>query len=122
MGVESVSAAVRDARQNAKNNKIKNIKFVAGKAEEVSGELIEKHGKPDVVIVDPPRKGCDPELLQTILDMDPSKIIYVSCNPSTLARDLSMLAEVYRVDRVQPVDLFPHTFHIESVARLTRTG
>ena len=122
VGVESVNAAVKDARANAKNNNILNIKFVTGKAEEVAGELIEKHGKPDIVIVDPPRKGCEPGLLQTIKDMDPKKIIYVSCNPSTLARDLKILCEGkrFKPGRIQPVDMFPFTSHVETVCMLER--
>ncbi|MCD6322848.1 MAG: 23S rRNA (uracil(1939)-C(5))-methyltransferase RlmD [Clostridiales bacterium] len=122
VGVESVPEAVEDAKENAKNNKIENIEFVLGKAENVSSELVEKHGKPDVVIVDPPRKGCEPELLKTILKMGPEKIIYVSCNPSTLARDLQILCAngVYKPGKVQPIDMFPFTSHVETVTLLER--
>jgi len=122
VGVESVSDAVKDARANARDNEIKNIKFVIGKAEEVAGDLIEKHGKPNIVVVDPPRKGCEETLLKSVLDMAPDKIIYVSCNPSTLARDLQVLCEnkKYKPGKVQPVDMFPFTSHVETVCLLKR--
>ncbi len=124
IGVESVAAAVKDARANAKENGIKNIKFVTGKAEEVSEELIEKHGKPNVVVIDPPRKGCNETLLKSIMNMAPDKIIYVSCNPSTLARDLKVLCvnNSYKPGKVQPVDMFPFTSHVETICLLKRKG
>jgi 23S rRNA (uracil1939-C5)-methyltransferase len=119
VGVEAVYSAVRDARANARNNEIKNIKFVHGKAEEVAGELVEKHGKPDLIVVDPPRKGCDENLLGTILNLKPDKVIYVSCNPATLARDLKVLCDGgYCPGKVQPVDMFPFTSHVETVVML----
>lgn len=122
IGVESVAAAVKDAKANAKVNGIKNLKFVQGKAEEVADELIEKHGKPNVVIVDPPRKGCAEKLLNTIVNMKPKKIIYVSCNPATLARDLKILCDKgFCPGKVQPVDMFPFTSHVETVVMLTKT-
>ncbi|MCK5759371.1 MAG: 23S rRNA (uracil(1939)-C(5))-methyltransferase RlmD [Clostridiales bacterium] len=122
VGVESVPEAVEDAKANAKDNKLENIEFVLGKAEDVSNELVEKYGKPDVVIIDPPRKGCEPELLQTILNMKPEKVIYVSCNPSTLARDLQILCtdKGYKPGKVHPVDMFPFTSHVECYVMLTR--
>lgn len=124
VGVESVPEAIEDAKANAKDNNIENMTFVLGKAEEVSGELVEKYGKPDVVIVDPPRKGCEPELLKSILAMKPKKIIYVSCNPSTLARDLQILCSEkgYKPGKVQPIDMFPFTSHVETVVLMTRVG
>ena len=122
VGVESVPEAVEDAKANAKDNKLENIEFVLGKAEDVSGELVKKYGKPDVVIIDPPRKGCEPELLKTILDMKPEKVIYVSCNPSTLARDLQILCtdKGYKPGKVHPIDMFPFTSHVECYIMLTR--
>jgi len=124
VGVESVSEAVVDAQANAKENNLENIEFVLGKAEEVSGELVKKHGKPDIVIIDPPRKGCEPELLQTVLKMSPKKVIYVSCNPSTLARDLQILCAkgTYKPGKVHPVDMFPFTSHVETVVMLSKVG
>jgi 23S rRNA (uracil1939-C5)-methyltransferase len=122
VGVESVRSAVRDARANARHNNVKNIRFVEGKAEEVTDELVEKYGKPDVVVVDPPRKGCDEKLLKSILKMGPDKIIYVSCNPSTFARDLKTLCEKgeYSPGKVQPIDMFPFTSHVETVVLMSR--
>jgi 23S rRNA (uracil1939-C5)-methyltransferase len=119
VGVEAVYTAVRDARANARHNEIKNIKFVHGKAEKVAGELVEKHGNPDVIVVDPPRKGCDENLLDTIINLKPKKVIYVSCNPATLARDLKVLCGGgYYPGKVQPVDMFPFTSHVETVVML----
>ena len=118
-GIEIVESAIADARRNAEINGVDNCRFIQGDMREVLPGLEET---PDVMVIDPPRAGMHKDVVAQVLDMAPEKIVYVSCNPSTLARDLAMLAEVYHVDRVQPVDLFPHTFHIESVARLTRTG
>ncbi|MBN1624777.1 MAG: 23S rRNA (uracil(1939)-C(5))-methyltransferase RlmD [Clostridia bacterium] len=122
IGVESVGSAVKDARINAKNNNLKNIKFELGLAEEVAGELKDKHGKPDVVVVDPPRKGCERVLLDTIIEMGPQKIIYVSCDPATMARDLKILCDNtgYSIGKVQPVDMFPFTSHVETVVLMSR--
>lgn len=120
-GVESVSAAVADARINAQINDIDNAVFIPGKAEYEIDALLESGINPDTVIVDPPRKGCDPELLGAIMAADVPKLVYVSCNPATLARDLKILGESYQAERVQPVDLFPQTGHVECVCLLTRT-
>jgi 23S rRNA (uracil1939-C5)-methyltransferase len=122
VGVEVVEDAIEDAKKNAALNGIENVEFLVGEAERVIPELYEKRGlRADVVVVDPPRKGCDEALLQTIVDMKPERVIYVSCNPSTLARDLRFLEDRgYKTQEVQPVDMFPHTYHIESVARLVR--
>lgn len=116
IGIEVVGDAVRDARENAKTNGIKNAEFIEGEAEKILPELA-KHGiNPDVIVVDPPRKGCEKEVLSAMSKMQPGKIIYVSCNPATLARDLGILKELgYEVKIVQPVDMFPHTHHIECV-------
>ncbi len=122
IGIESVESAVMDGRTNAANNNLSNIVFEEGLAEEITGELVEKHGKADVVVVDPPRKGCEPKLLNTILSMNPNKIIYVSCNPATLARDMKILCENdgYKVGKIQPVDMFPFTSHVETVVLMSR--
>lgn len=113
-GIEVVEDAIKDAKKNAAANGVDNAEFIAGEAERVIPGMYEKGIKADVVVVDPPRKGCDQVVLETMVKMQPSRIVYVSCNPSTLARDLNYLAENgYRVDEVQPVDMFPHTAHTE---------
>ena len=121
-GVEIVPEAIADARKNAERNGITNAAFAVGAAEEVIPELYREEGiAADVVVVDPPRKGCDARLLETILQIAPEKVVYVSCNPATLARDLAVLAAGgYHIREVQPVDQFPHTNHIENVCLLTR--
>lgn len=122
VGVEEVPAAVADAINNAKENKINNIIFEEGKAESITGNLVKTHGKPDIVVIDPPRKGCEPELLQSILDIAPQKVIYVSCNPATLARDLKILCAggEYVPGKVQPVDMFPFTSHVECLVLMSK--
>ncbi|MEK5428805.1 23S rRNA (uracil(1939)-C(5))-methyltransferase RlmD [Cytobacillus sp. FSL R7-0680] len=116
-GVEIVPEAIEDAKRNAELNNITNANFAVGKAEEVIPAWYEKGHKADVLVVDPPRKGCDEALLQTIIDMKPKKVVYVSCNPGTLARDLRVLEDGgYRTVEVQPVDMFPQTMHVECVA------
>lgn len=118
-GVEIVDTAIENAKVNAKENNIKNAEFIVGKSEEVIPELIEKGIKADVVVVDPPRKGCDRVLLEAIGKMKPERVVYVSCDPGTLARDLGVLEELgYRTLKVQPVDMFPQTGHIECVVKL----
>lgn len=118
-GVEVVSEAIRDAERNAELNGIKNAEFAVGKAEEVIPKWYAEGIKADVLVVDPPRKGCDEALLNTIVEMKPKKVVYVSCNPATLARDLRILEDGgYQTLEVQPVDMFPHTTHVESVAKL----
>lgn len=120
-GVEVVEAAIIDAKKNATVNHIENIEFIAGEAEKVIPDLYEKGIRGDVVVVDPPRKGCDQALLDTLVKMGPKRIVYVSCNPSTLARDLSFLSQNgFKVVEVQPVDMFPHTAHVETVTLITR--
>ncbi|MBD7938950.1 23S rRNA (uracil(1939)-C(5))-methyltransferase RlmD [Cytobacillus sp. Sa5YUA1] len=119
-GVEIVPEAIEDAKRNAELNNITNANFAVGKAEEIIPAWYEKGHKADVLVVDPPRKGCDEALLQTIIDMKPKKVVYVSCNPGTLARDLRVLEDGgYRTVEVQPVDMFPQTTHVEAVAKLT---
>ena len=120
-GVEIVAEAVEAARDNAKLNDVDNVEFVVGKAEEVMPQWYEDGLRPDVIIVDPPRKGCDEKLLEAMLAMKPERIVYVSCNPSTLARDLRFLEDGgYKTEEVQPVDMFSQTYHVENVARLER--
>lgn len=119
-GVEIVPQAIEDARNNAVLNDIHNVDFAVGKAEVVIPNWYKEGNEADVLVVDPPRKGCDEALLQTILDMKPKKVVYVSCNPATLARDLRILEDGgYKTEEVQPVDMFPQTMHVEAVARLT---
>ncbi|MCP1312491.1 23S rRNA (uracil(1939)-C(5))-methyltransferase RlmD [Paenibacillus tyrfis] len=122
-GVEIVPEAIEDAKRNALVNDIRNVRFEVGGAEVVIPEWKRQGITPDVIVVDPPRKGCDAALLETILAMRPERVVYVSCNPSTLARDLRVLEDGgYRTAEVQPVDMFPHTVHVESVALLVRNG
>ncbi|MEE0861597.1 MAG: 23S rRNA (uracil(1939)-C(5))-methyltransferase RlmD [Lachnospiraceae bacterium] len=121
-GVEIVPEAIEDARKNAKINNIENAEFFVGKAEEVVPKMYREYGLgADVVVVDPPRKGCDEKLLETMISMSPEKIVYVSCDSATLARDLEYLkAHGYGVKKVQPVDMFPHSVHVETVILLSR--
>ncbi|MFC0334031.1 23S rRNA (uracil(1939)-C(5))-methyltransferase RlmD [Paenibacillus sepulcri] len=120
-GVEIVPEAIEDARRNAALNEIGNAEFEAGPAEVVIPRWRQEGIVPDVIVVDPPRKGCDEALLETILAMRPERVVYVSCNPSTLARDLRVLEDGgYRTVEVQPVDMFPWTVHVESVILMVR--
>ena len=121
-GVEIVPQAIEDARKNAKLNGIENAEFFVGKAEEVVPKMYKEYGLgADVVVVDPPRKGCDEKLLETMISMSPKRIVYVSCDSATLARDVKYLGEHgYRVEKVQPVDMFAHSFHVETVVLLER--
>ncbi|MBE3595934.1 MAG: 23S rRNA (uracil(1939)-C(5))-methyltransferase RlmD [Hydrogenibacillus sp.] len=121
IAVESVPDAVRDARQNASTNRISNAEFIVGAAEEVLKRWAEAGRSADVVVVDPPRKGLAPEVIEAILTVSPRRLVYVSCNPSTLARDARRLVDGgYRLSAVQPVDMFPQTVHVEAVALLER--
>lgn len=120
-GVEIIPQAIDNAWINAKENNIDNVEFFVGESEVVIPDLIDKGIKADVVVVDPPRKGCDKKLLDAISNIDANKIVYVSCDPSTLARDLAILEENgYKTLEVQPVDMFPSTAHIENVAILIK--
>ena len=120
-GIETVEPAVENAKANAALNQIENVTFEAGLAEEVMVEWSKEGRKADVLVVDPPRKGLEGQFIDAVLEMKPTKMIYVSCNPATLARDLALLAEGgYTVEKIQPVDLFPQTNHVESVALLQR--
>lgn len=122
VGVELIKEAIDDAEANAANNGLKNCEFHVGSAETVIAKLYEDGERADVVVVDPPRKGCEPEVLNTILEMAPKRIVYVSCKPSTMARDLKILCEsgAYKVIEVQPVDQFGMTVHVECVVKLER--
>ncbi len=117
IGVEQVAEAVADARRNSRRNGIHNCRFLAGDAGEVLAQL---DVRPQVMVIDPPRAGMHGKVLARVMALAPERIVYVSCNPATLARDLSLMAEGYEVAEVQPVDLFPHTFHVEAVARLEK--
>jgi 23S rRNA (uracil1939-C5)-methyltransferase len=121
-GVEIVPEAIENAKANAKLNGLINTTFYTGKAEEVIPQLYQTQGiKADTIVVDPPRKGCDINLLETILKMSPAKVVYVSCDPATLARDLAYLTQNgYEVKKVQPVDMFPMTHHVETVCLMSR--
>ncbi len=120
-GVEIVEPAIINARENAKMNNVSNTEFFVGKSEEVIPKLIKEGVKADVIVVDPPRKGCDIKLLKAIGETKPERVVYVSCDPSTLARDLKILDELgYKTEKVQPVDMFPQTAHIENIAKLVR--
>ncbi|MED3574042.1 23S rRNA (uracil(1939)-C(5))-methyltransferase RlmD [Cytobacillus praedii] len=118
-GVEIVPEAIEDAKRNAELNGITNAEFAVGEAEIVIPKWYSEGNTADVLVVDPPRKGCDEGLLQTIIDMKPKKVVYVSCNPGTLARDLRILEDGgYQTVEVQPVDMFPMTMHVEAVTKL----
>ncbi len=120
VGIEYVEAAVRDAEVNSAINGISNTGFFSGDMVKVlTPDFIAEHGKPDVIITDPPRAGMHEKVVMRILETEPSRIVYVSCNPATQARDLGLLAEKYRITAVQPVDMFPHTHHVENVCLLS---
>ncbi len=122
IGVEVVAAAVRDARRNAAANQIRNARFICADAAQAAQQLAKEGIHPEVVVLDPPRKGCTPQLIDTVAEMAPERVVYVSCDPATLARDLKLFAEKgYHTQWVQPVDLFPRTAHVENVACLTAT-
>lgn len=118
IGVEIVNEAIKDAKNNALLNNIKNVNFVLDDASKFMVNLAKTKEKIDAVFVDPPRKGCDDKFLSSLIKLSPKKVVYISCNPSTLARDLNYLKEKYDVLEIQPVDMFPHTFHIETIASL----
>lgn len=119
IGIEYVEEAVEDARLNSKYNQINNTRFIAGDIKEVlTDDLFTKYGNPGVIITDPPRAGMHQDVIRGILKSRPDRIIYVSCNPATQARDINLLQETYRLVKAQPVDMFPHTHHIENIAFL----
>ena len=119
IGIEYVPEAIADAKMNAANNGITNCEFFAGDMKDVlDSGFIASHGHPDVIILDPPRAGIHPDVAEVILEAAPERIVYVSCNPASQARDLAVLCEKYRITAVQPVDMFPHTHHVENVVAL----
>lgn len=120
VGVEAVVDAIKDAEENAKNNQIDNCHFEVGDMKNVfNDDFIARHGKPDVVITDPPRDGMHTDVVAQLLKIEAPKIVYVSCNSATQARDLALLDEKYKVQKIQPVDMFPQTYHVENVVLLT---
>ena len=121
IGIEYVPEAIEDAKINAAGNGITNCEFFAGDMKDIlTPAFIEEHGRPDVIIADPPRAGMHPDVVKTILEAAPERIVYVSCNPATQARDMEMMSGEYCITAVQPVDMFPHTFHVENVCLLER--
>jgi len=120
-GVELVPESVADARVNAELNGITNVSFTSGDMKKVmDAEFVQRNGKPDVVVTDPPRAGMDEPVVRHLLELAPPRIVYVSCNPATQARDLAIINDRYAIDHVQPVDMFPHTYHVENVVRLVK--
>ncbi|WP_019155244.1 23S rRNA (uracil(1939)-C(5))-methyltransferase RlmD [Robertmurraya massiliosenegalensis] len=117
-GMDIIRESIEDAKKNAERHNIKHAQYVVGKAEEVMPKWVKEGWRPDVVIVDPPRTGLDQQLLKTILQVKPKKVVYVSCNPSTLAKDMAILAPKYKVEYMQPVDMFPQTAHVECISQL----
>lgn len=123
VGIEYVPEAIEDAKVNAEGNGITNCEFFAGDMKDVLTEaFIKEHGQPDVIILDPPRAGIHPDVADVILQAAPSRMVYVSCNPASQARDLAILCRDYSITAVQPVDMFPHTMHVENVVALERKG
>ncbi len=121
IGIEYVPEAIADAKINAEENKIENTRFYAGDMKDILTEaFLAENGTPDVIITDPPRAGMHKDVISTLLKANPQRIVYVSCNPATQARDLQLLAEAYETIKIQPVDMFPHTHHVENVALLVR--
>ena len=118
-GVEIVKEAIVDAKRNAKLNEIKNAEFYCGDAGEVFEKLIKNNQKYSTVFVDPPRKGLDEKFINILLELKPEKVVYVSCDPETLARDIKLLSKAYKINKIQPVDMFSQTFHVETVVSLT---
>ena len=119
VGIEEIAAAIDDARVNATRNGVDNAIFYAGQVQDIlTTEFAERHGRPDVLITDPPRAGMHPKAVNMLLQLEAPRVVYVSCNPATQARDLALLADKYRIERARPVDMFPHTSHIENVVFL----
>ncbi|MFC4769236.1 23S rRNA (uracil(1939)-C(5))-methyltransferase RlmD [Effusibacillus consociatus] len=120
LGIDVIPEAIEDARENAVRSGIRNARFEVGLAEKILVDRLKKGFRPDVVVVDPPRTGCDQSLLRAMLKASPARIVYVSCNPSTLAKDCNILLEKYEIENIQPVDLFPQTAHVECCTLLVR--
>jgi 23S rRNA (uracil1939-C5)-methyltransferase len=120
-GIEAVKDSIEDALRNVELNSIKNCRFLSGEARKVLSSLVQEGYSPEVIVVDPPRGGMHEKVVYSIVELKPEKIIYVSCNPATLARDLKLLCEKdYLIEKIQPIDMFPQTYHIEAVAKLVR--
>jgi 23S rRNA (uracil1939-C5)-methyltransferase len=121
IGLEYVPEAIEDAKLNSRVNGIENTLFYAGDMKDVlTDDFIAEHGRPEVMIIDPPRAGMHEDVVKVILNAEPQRLVYVSCNPATQARDIAMLDEKYRVVEIQPVDMFPHTHHVENVTLLEK--
>jgi len=119
IGVELVAEAIENARVNAELNAVSNTVFMSGDLlRMLTPEFVDQYGTPDVIVVDPPRGGMHPKVVRQIARIRPERLVYVSCNPMTQARDLLLLKEAYSIERVQPVDMFPHTHHVENVVSL----
>ena len=116
-GIEIIESAVADAEKNCRKNGISNCSFIKGDIRRCLSQITQR---PDVLIIDPPRAGMHKDVVKQVLELGAGRMVYVSCNPATLARDLQMMQESYRLEEVQPVDMFPHTYHVEAVARLTK--
>lgn len=119
-GMDVIPEGIEDAKKNARKHGVENASYFTGKAEELMLKWVKEGWRPDVVVVDPPRTGCDAKFLDTILKVKPKKFVYVSCNPSTLAKDLQVLSSKYKVEYLQPVDMFPQTAHVETVVLMSR--
>jgi 23S rRNA (uracil1939-C5)-methyltransferase len=120
-GIEIIEPAIRDARRNAENNKVNNVEFIVGDVVDHLPKMYKQGLRPQVIVVDPPRAGCERQVLETFAQMEPQRIVYVSCNPASLARDLAVLAEYNYIAReIQPVDMFPQTYHVECCVLLKR--
>jgi 23S rRNA (uracil1939-C5)-methyltransferase len=120
-GIEIVEPAIIDARKNAINNNVSNVEFIVGDTIDIMPRLFKQGIRPDVIVVDPPRAGCEQQVLETFVRMEPKRIVYVSCNPASLARDLAILDGLgYVAQEIQPVDMFPMTFHVECCVWLKR--
>ncbi|HEX8039613.1 MAG TPA: 23S rRNA (uracil(1939)-C(5))-methyltransferase RlmD, partial [Chryseosolibacter sp.] len=123
IGLEYVADAIADAKTNSEINNIRNTDFFSGDIKDLlNGDFLDEHGRPDVVITDPPRAGMHEDVCKMLLHAAPKRIVYVSCNSATQARDLKILSRDYKIDAVQPVDMFPHTMHVENIVSLSRTG
>ena len=123
----AVSEAIEDAKANAIRNEIQNADFYCGRSEDIFPEMVSEFRSPDIVVLDPPRKGCGRELLDTLMTVGPERIVYVSCDSATLARDIKILCSDipegmtgYRLEKVQAVDMFPHTVHVETVVLMSK--
>lgn len=117
-GIEIVDSAIKDARENARINNVKNIEFIEGDVETAFDKLLKNNTNPNAVIVDPPRKGLDEKTIENLCDLKLEKLVYVSCNPATLARDLAILQNVYEIKSITPIDNFPYSTHVETVVAL----